>query len=56
MYVQDMLTYTMVRASSLCLRGSMVKWSGLGSDGSTPLSTIMFLMNIFAFVYYLPYL
>ena len=41
-FVRARLLFALVRASSLCLRGSRVKWrSGLGFDDGASLTTIM---------------
>ena len=41
-YVRARLAFAIIRATSLCLRGSRVKWrSGLGMDDGAPLYSIL---------------
>ena len=41
-YIRARLSFAIIRAASLCLRGSRVKWrSGLGFEGGAALYSIM---------------
>ena len=42
-YVRARLAFAIIRATSLCLRGSRVKWrSGLGMDDGAPLYSLFY--------------
>ena len=53
-YVRARQAFAIIRATSLCLRGSRVKWrSGLGMDGGAPLNSILYIAH--AYVYWKNY-